>query len=118
MKLSLTLGSAASVLLVSALAIGNTSPGTYSAQSEGGARPTHQEAQAAEKQEVTGKIEAVDQDQSVVQVQGTSVPIVTTSSTRYSRGLSFKSLKPGMDVKIVAVLRSDGKLEALEVRSA
>ena len=58
------------------------------------------------------------QEKKVVQVEGTSEAIVTTASTRYGEGLSFKNLKPGMEVKIVAILLSDGRLEAVEVSTA
>ncbi|WP_321472052.1 DUF5666 domain-containing protein [uncultured Paludibaculum sp.] len=118
MKQKLTLVFASSLLILMAMIGGSASASVFDPQSEPGAKPSDQQSPATEKQEVAGKIEAVDADRNVVQVEGTSVPIVATNSTRYSRGLSFSSLKPGMQVRIVAVLRSDGRLEALEVRSA
>lgn len=114
MKHTLTMVSAASVVFLTGLCGGSVIARAVEPHPE----QTQQPMRNADRQEVSGRIEAVDPDRGVVQVQGTSVPIVTTQTTRYARGLSFEALKPGMPVRILAVLRSDGKLEALEVRSA
>lgn len=113
MKQRWTLASAASLIFL----MGSWGGSVY-ALAPAQAAQTPQPAPRTDRQEVSGRIEAVDADRSTLTVRGTSVPIVTTAATRYARGLTFETLKPGMAVRIVAVLRSDGKLEALEVRNA
>lgn len=114
MKRSLTMIVAATAFSA-AVVIAGSSAGVIGTQ-EGASNPALQQPQP--QKEVTGKISAVDKDLKVVEVEGTTESIVTTASTRYAKGLSFKSLKPGMEVKIVAIVRTDGRLEALEVSTA
>ncbi|HEY3440251.1 MAG TPA: DUF5666 domain-containing protein [Paludibaculum sp.] len=80
---------------------------------EASALPALQQTQ--QQKEITGKIASIDKDQKTVRLEGTSETIVTTDATRYAKGLSFQSLKAGMELKIVAVAQGDGKLEAIEV---
>ena len=95
-----------------AVVIGATSTGILAPQ-EPQTRPSIQEGQ--KQKEVVGKITAIDAEQKMVQVEGTSESIKTTPTTRYLKGLSFKSLKPGMQVRITASVQSDGTLEAVEI---
>ena len=98
-----------------ALVIAGSSTGSF-AQQEPGARPVVQQVQP--QKVVTGKIASIDLDLRTMQIEGTSEAIVMTDATRYAKGLSFQSLKAGMELKIVAVAQGDGKLEAIEVSPA
>jgi hypothetical protein len=64
---------------------------------------------------VSGTAESVDTLKSTVRVAGTSETILVTPATRFAGGLTFASLKAGLDVKIIAVAKGEGKVEALEV---
>jgi hypothetical protein len=74
---------------------------------------SHEPAQS--QLNLSGRTESVDTLKSTVRVEGASETILVTPSTRFAGGLSFASLKAGLDVSIVAVALQDGNAAALEV---
>ena len=115
MEPKFTLMLAASVVILAAAVVIGVPARAYDLQDAGTASPAGAQPPAAEKTSIAGKIESVDADKKTVRVEGASKEIVVTDLTRYGGGLSFTSLKTGLEVKIVAVARADGKMEALEV---
>lgn len=105
---------ASAVILAASVVIG--APVTaFDQRADPTAGPAAVQPQTPEKHNIAGKIESVDADTKTVRVEGAGKEILVTDTTRYASGLSFSSLKTGMEVKIVAVARADGKMEALEV---
>ena len=110
-----TLLLAASFVILSAAVVPGVPASAFVQREAGTASPAAVQLQTPEKHNIAGKIESVDADTKTVRVEGTGKSIVVTDMTRYATGLSFSSLKTGLEVKIVAVARADGRMEALEV---
>ncbi len=110
-----TLLLAASAVILAASVVIGAPVSAFDQRGDGTASAAAVQAETPEKHNIAGKIESVDADTKTVRVEGTGKPIVVTDATRYASGLSFDSLKTGLEVKIVAVARADGKMEALEV---
>jgi hypothetical protein len=106
---------AASFLILAVTATSGLPASAFEPPAAGLATPSTEQEQGPKKLNITGKIEAVDAEMNTVRVVGTSETIMVTPTTRYASGLSFASLKAGLEVKIVAVARGEGKVEALEV---
>ncbi|HAX41229.1 MAG TPA: hypothetical protein DCY80_01570 [Solibacterales bacterium] len=65
--------------------------------------------------EVTGKVKAVNAEDQTFQLEGSDPLIEVNTTTTFGAGLKFSDLKEGDEVRIVGVLRPDGKFEAREI---
>ncbi len=105
----------ASIFILAVTVASGVPASAFDQREAGMSSPEAVQEQAPQKLNIAGKIESVDAEKGMVRVEGTAEPIMVTPSTRYASGLSFSSLKAGLEVKIVAVARKDGKIEAVEV---
>lgn len=99
--------------LCAALAL---SPASAVMQAQEPGAPVQREQEKAT--ELSGKVKSVDASANIIKLEGVSEDIVVTANTKFGEGLSLASLKEGMSVVISGKAMADGRIEALEVKSA
>lgn len=68
--------------------------------------------------EISGHLKVVNTEASALELEGIDAPIAVTPMTRFSGELALGELREGDKLRIVGVLKPDGKFEAREIYRA